>query len=234
MQSVQETKENFEVIDALPYDALALTFSYPDSNYKSNLQKTFEILEQQYPAAATEMVEFCKFVEDADLVEIQELYLRSFDVQSITTLDIGYVLFGDDYKRGQLLVHLNREHQEAKNEITTELADHLPNVMRLLPRMDDRELAAELVHRIVGPGIWKMVQDFDPDKIRKKDEVYKKHLKTLLDVSMKYRTIFSSLLRAVVELLETDFAYEQVPIEESQSDFIKNVGSEMQIEEEHE
>ena len=47
------------------------------------------------------------------LDEVQEVFTRSFDVQSITTLGVGYVMFGDDYKRGEMLVNLNRELRDA-------------------------------------------------------------------------------------------------------------------------
>jgi hypothetical protein len=33
------------------------------------------------------------------------LFTRSFDVQAVTTLDLGYIVFGEDYKRGELLVN---------------------------------------------------------------------------------------------------------------------------------
>ena len=68
-----------------------------------------------------------------------ELYLRTFDVQAITTLDIGYVLFGEDYKRGALLAGLSAEHKKVSNDCGIELADHLPNVLRLLPKMEAGE-----------------------------------------------------------------------------------------------
>lgn len=218
-------------IETIAYDAVARLFHYPDERYKSILEKACNVLAESYPMAAEELVSFNEYCAQATLIEIQELYLRSFDVQAITTLDLGFVMFGDDYKRGQLLVHLNREHREAGNNIETELADHLPNVLRLLPRMADRELAAELVQRLIGPAIWKMIQDFDPDKIQKKDVVYKKHHKTILDVSLHYRTIFGSLLKAVIEILESDFGYYKV--EENSSDFIQKIGAEMKIESDH-
>ena len=80
-------------------------------------------------------------------LDLQELHTRTFDVQSLTTLDIGYVLFGDDYKRGALLSNLNQEHSRAENDCRGELADHLPNLLRLIPKLKDQDLLER-----TGPG----------------------------------------------------------------------------------
>ena len=112
---------------------------------------------------------------------MQELFTRSFDVQAIATLDLGYVLFGDDYKRGELLANLNREHVDAKNDCGTELADHLPNILRLMSVLQDEELIEDLAYAIVGPALLEMIGEFDSDRLEKKNESYRKHYKTLIE-----------------------------------------------------
>ena len=65
--------------------------------------------------------------------------------QVLATLDIGYVLFGDDYKRGELLANLNQEHRKANNDCGTELADHLGicvETLRERSLINDRARAA--------------------------------------------------------------------------------------------
>ena len=57
----------------------------------------------------------------------EEIYTRTFDVQAITTLDVGYVLFGDDYKRGELLVNLNNEHTKAGNDLRNGISWRSPS-----------------------------------------------------------------------------------------------------------
>jgi hypothetical protein len=142
------------------------------------------------------------------LREKQELFLRSFDIQAITTLDIGYILFGEDYKRGQLLVHLNREHKEAENICHTELADHLPNVLRLISKMKNEEMRSEIATRLVVPAVVKIASEFTAEKIEKKDKIYKKHLKTVLEFSQVYRTVYASLLQTLLVSLKKEFNYE--------------------------
>lgn len=210
------------------YDLLAELFHYPDDNYSKKVKSVLKFLKKNYPDAAEELNDFAEFAAQSTAMELQELFLRSFDVQAITTLDIGYVLFGDDYKRGQLLVHLNREHREAGNTITTELSDHLPNVIRLIPKLKNQELLDELVKKIIGAAVKKMIGEFDPEKIKKKDEVYKKHLKTIIDVSLKYRTIYCSTLKVLFTVLKKDFDLSDETVKNS--DFFQKLGEEMRIE----
>jgi len=64
-------------------------------------------------------------------------------VQAVTTLDVGFILFGDDYKRGEMLVNISREIKEVGHDCGNELADHLPNILFLVSRMEDYELREE-------------------------------------------------------------------------------------------
>ena len=157
------------------YGTLSLLFEYPQNDaYKSSIISIYNQLKVELPEAAKSMEIFIDFINEATLSEMQELYLRSFDVQAITTLDIGFVLFGEDYKRGQLLVNLNREHREAENECNTELADSLPNVLNLLARMTNSEMRDEIAEKLVIPAVVKMSGEFSSEKIEKKYEPWTK------------------------------------------------------------
>jgi nitrate reductase assembly molybdenum cofactor insertion protein NarJ len=218
MEAIVETAETgsgngIESSDTLiaNYELLADLFIYPEfESYKDKITGIHQYLLKNIPEAAVAMNLFMEFIESATLTDMQELYLRSFDVQAITTLDIGFILFGEDYKRGQLLVNLNREHREAGNLCHTELSDHLPNVLRLLSKMKDEVMRNEIATRLVMSAVVKMTEEFTPEKIRKKDEIYKKHQKTILDFSEKYRSVYFTLLQALLEAMKKDFDYETV------------------------
>lgn len=109
----------------------------------------YEILADflRYPAGDTEM---------------EELYTNTFDIHAICFLEVGYVLFGEDYKRGHLLVKLQELLQEFDVDSGHELADHLPNLLTLLPRLNDArpEEAKALVGKIILPALDKMLQGF--------------------------------------------------------------------------
>jgi nitrate reductase molybdenum cofactor assembly chaperone len=212
------------------YFALADLFDYPDQTFPQRVQATQTCLDRKFPAAATELHPFTAYTSRATLIQMEEVYTRSFDVQAITTLDIGYVLFGDDYKRGRLLVHLNEEHRLAGVDCKTELADHLPNVLRLLARMEDPTLREELVVKIVAPALDKVISEFDPEKIQQKNKIYKKHQKTLIQRSEEYGTIYQYPLKALHLILATNFELKPAELTVQGSDFLNSVGSEIRIE----
>ncbi len=115
--------------------------------------------------------------------EMEEIYTLTFDIQAIAYLDIGYVLFGEDYKRGHFLVKMQALQREYANDCGTELPDHLPNILTLLPKMTNRGEAEKLVGKLVLPAIDKMTQGF------------KENGNPYLEV-----------LRAVSEILKEDYA----------------------------
>ena len=255
MEQSSETNETGETSTATPimdYSRLADLFLYPrDAGYTDKIKEIHTYLLSVHTEAAEALQPFLEYTETNSFQEIQELFLRSFDLQAITTLDIGFVLFGEDYKRGKLLVHLNQEHKEAGNDCHSELSDHLPNILHLLPKMKDEAMRNEIATRLVMPAIEKMIKEFSVEKIEKKDVIYKKHQKVLLDYSTNYRMIFQVPLHALLIAMEKDFDYvpenyeemkkqaggshEQQPFlpprntsaDTSEKDFVQNIETEM-------
>jgi len=123
----------------IQYELLAPLFEYPQADFPEQVANIKNYLAGRYADAATDLGRFADLLPVDDLEAMQELYTRSFDVQAATTLDIGYVLFGDDYKRGILLANLNREHRTANIDTGTELADYIPNLLRLMAVIEDEE-----------------------------------------------------------------------------------------------
>jgi nitrate reductase assembly molybdenum cofactor insertion protein NarJ len=216
------------------YRLIASLFEYPDAGYPERVRQIKEFLDESYPKAAEEIGKFLEYLPADDVVAMQELFTRSFDVQAIATLDIGYVLFGDDYKRGELLANLNREHIAAENNCGTELADHLPNILRLMSVLRDEELMEDLAYAIVGPALLEMIGEFASDRLEKKNESYRKHYKTLIDtpaVGVEAVTLYKLALKSLYEVLKQDFSrIETMPLKRK-SDFLGSVGLEIEIEE---
>ncbi|MAF65393.1 MAG: hypothetical protein CMJ84_07025 [Planctomycetes bacterium] len=226
-------------MDLSHYNGLAELFWYPDLTYADRVKPTHEFLSANYPDAAREMDAFVALFPFADLREMEELFTRSFDVQSVTTLDVGYVLFGEDYKRGELLANLNRELNESGVDCRGELADHLPNLLRLLAIIgkepEKAELVEELVVEIVAPALRQMIAEFDPDRLKEKDDSYLHHYKTLIETPGDYFTAYCHCLRALNEVLSADFSLEEKaavkpPMLEQSIDFLKSLRQEMEIE----
>lgn len=214
------------------YSGLADLFSYPDAGFAQKVQKVQALLDDACGEAAENLREFTNFASQASLLELEEVYTRSFDVQAVTTLDIGYVMWGDDYKRGELLVKLNGEHKEAGVDCGNELPDHLPNVLRLLDAMEKPELRDELVRMIVAPALRRIIGEFDSDRVKKKNITYVTQYKTLIDRSERYAEIYEKPLQTLYTLLKRDFdvdSYQEQPAMQ-ESRFLKSIGTEMRLE----
>ena len=211
------------------YEKLAQLFQYPKSDYKEKVREAETVLGELNPETLTTFKQFSDFVSNSSHDEITEIFTRTFDVQAITTLDVGYVLFGDDYKRGELLVNLNREHREAGNICNDELADNLSNLLSLLPKMQNHDIRDDLVEIIIMPGLTKIISEFDTKNINLKNKVYKKQYKTIIEQSENYRRIFLIPLMVVYKIIENDFGYIK-PIEENnKNNFTDAITSEIEI-----
>ncbi len=213
------------------YEAFALLFSPPGPSFDADLRRLVELCEEPYPAAASALLEFAEFLPKGDLLAQQELHTRTFDVQAITSLDVGYTLFGEDYKRGAMLANLSHEHTKVENDCGLELADHLTNVLRLLPKWQDHAVREEFVHVLLAPALREMIREFEPERLEKKEELYKKHHKTIIEsASGPRRTAYLHTLLALQVVLNEDFGIKvRLPIER-ESKFIVSVGAEMGIE----
>lgn len=221
------------------YSDLAELFAFPGPDTAGQGRAVHGLLLRNHPDAAHELARFLDTIP-ANTLDLQELHTRTFEVQSLTTLDIGYVLFGDDYKRGALLSNLNQEHARAQNDCRGELADYLPNLLRLIPKLDDSELRSELAERILVPALMLMIREFDHDRIEKKNAAYREHYRTLIDPAPGGdQTAYCSLLKAAVRLLEEDFQVTGTIARFSgwsdrpqSADFLRSVQKEMDIERE--
>ncbi len=211
------------------YDLLASLFSYPDEKLRIDSEAAHRLLESKYISASKFFNEFYLFSKSISLIKWQEIFTRTFDVQAITTLDLGYVLFGDDYKRGELLVNLSKEHKNYNIDCGSELGDHLPNVLRLVTQLTDDDLKTDLIYLIIKPALHKISAEFDIDKIDKKNSVYKKHQETLIEPANNFGLIYQQLLMALIDVLQTDFPDSKFKFDNEKT-FTKEITNEIEIE----
>ncbi len=212
------------------YMLLADLFEYPKEGYVETVKSIEAYLYKNYPEASETLSSFSKYIFQMSLKDIQELYSRSFDVQAATTLDVGYVMFGDDYKRGELLVNLNREHRDVENNCGSELPDHLPNILKLISKLKDEALVLELVREMIGPALLKMVSDFDPKRLENREILYKKHYKTVIEIEREKAVIFGYALDALYQVLKKDFSLIEKARPQATSQFLQFVKKENDIE----
>ena len=141
------------------YKLMAALLEYPTQRTESLFAEFSQAAILYSKAAAVKAEEFLVEMTKLSLSEREELYVATFDVQAACCLDVGYVTFGEDYKRGQFMAEMKVLMREHQIEIGTELPDFLPNILRLLPKVSYAE-AQELVEKIVAPAIVKMQEPF--------------------------------------------------------------------------
>src|SRR5690606_39347049 len=82
---------------------------------------------------------------------------RDYHVTGVQTcalpiyLDLGYVMFGEDYKRGAFLLNMQEEQIKINNDCGTDLSDNICNVLTLMTKSEDDVFVEDLVWRIFIP-----------------------------------------------------------------------------------
>jgi len=142
------------------YILLAKLFEYPKSNLSLSAEKLNQFLEKSYPELFQKGQAFYEAIANTSLHDQQEYYLKTFDIKAITALDLGYLIFGEDYKRAEFLVNLQKEHKKTGIDCGSELGDHLPNILQLLAKTSDDDFREELGFIISRPVIQFMLAKF--------------------------------------------------------------------------
>lgn len=187
------------------YNLLANLFRYPNELYKKDVEDCTLMLKEYYPEAYSEIVPFNEYVQTKDIYEVEEAFSKTFHIQAICFLDLGYVLFAEDYKRGDFLVKVKNEQRNANNDCGDELADNLPNILTLMALLKDEEFLVEFAVRIVQPALEKMLAEFDSARMELKKKVRLKKHKVLLQEDMENKNIFQYALQALESVIKKDF-----------------------------
>lgn len=212
----------------LRYELLADLFLYPSEEAKAKIINVQKYLDDNFQNASDSLREFSEFVKTTSLRKWEEIYTRTFDVQALTTLDLGYVVFGDDYKRGELLVNLVKEHNDAKNDCGTELADYLPNLLRLINKTADEEFKHDLIYYIFLPALAKIFSDFNKETIDIKTKIYEKHHRTIIEQNESKGLIYQKPIKTILELIKIEFPDKWITIPD-EKEFAKEITNELEI-----
>ena len=131
------------------YDTLRRLLTYPGAGYVELVQCAPETLSQLEPFAAG--------VKGLSLIDLQELFTRTFDLSPTCSLEVGWHLFGEEYARGAFMVSMREELRNQGLTENGELPDHLTHVLLLIDSLgaDDR---AKLISSYVLPAVRKMVE----------------------------------------------------------------------------
>ncbi|MEK7264078.1 MAG: molecular chaperone TorD family protein [Bacteroidota bacterium] len=151
------------------YDTFSRMFSYPDYRYREILKESHEVLntffikkERKQSGSAETKVQvelFFQQVQKFSDTDFEELYTRTFDINPVANLELGWHLYGETYERGTFLVMMRDFLRRCNIEESTELPDHLTHVLLVLGRMEKEE-ADFLAEKYVLPSLIKISESF--------------------------------------------------------------------------
>ena len=176
------------------YDQVARLFAYPMKGYTAELERCAAALDEGHDRAASELRPLLKTIGPMSLEQIQELYTRTFDINPVCTLEVGWHIYGEDYARGSFLVKMREMLRSHNLPESRELPDHLTHVLSVLGRLHGGE-ADDLAARYVLPSLEKMLTAMEDSK-----------------------TPYRAILEAVVRVVRDDHQVEAIPPREKRSD----------------
>ena len=135
------------------YHTFAALLTYPEGDYGQHVGSALSLA----PAECRELLaRFADSIHGLQTWELQELFTRTFDMNPVCSLELGWHLFGENYERGLLLVRMREELRRFEIRESTELPDHLTHVLELLGRMDHTR-AEDFAAACVLPAVSKMI-----------------------------------------------------------------------------
>ena len=138
------------------FDALACLLAYPDREYFARVRNCQAALADD-PGSEALLSAFAAAVGPMSIESLQELFIQTFDLSPVCTLEVGWHLYGENYERGTFLVHMREQLRECGLAESDELPDHLSHVLAVLGRMETG-VACEFAGRYVMPALAKMLE----------------------------------------------------------------------------
>ena len=145
----------------------AATLDYPTKTLATATQDCAAALADSFPGMAAPMRHFADFVSSQSVEALEELYTQTFDVTPVTSLYLGYHLFGETPHRSVFLCTLMDAYQAHHFSSGTELADHLGVLLRFLSVSRDKEFTGPLLEECLLPTVTKIEAE-----LKKTDSAY--------------------------------------------------------------
>jgi len=162
-----------DMVDFL--DRLAELLCYPDENTLPTAGSLTGMMAVVSPTGQRHLEAFVDSVRGMDLSDLEELYTRTFDLNPVTCLDVGWHIYGERYERGSFLVRMREYLQRFAIGESHELPDHLTHVLMAVARMEKGE-AEQFVTTYVLPAMEKMLKSLED-----KDNPYKELMQAVYE-----------------------------------------------------
>jgi nitrate reductase delta subunit len=141
-------------------ESLGPVLAYPREGYRVSVTDCWELLRDADDEAAAAMKAFCDVTEDLSQAELEELYTRTFDLNPVSTLEVGWHIYGEQYRRGRFLVQARDLLQRVGIDENGELPDHLMSLVPAVARINPED-AGLFAGTYLVPAVDKMLTGFD-------------------------------------------------------------------------
>ena len=113
---------------------LSILLQYPDEELIRQLEELRDAAEEVHePGARDKCLSFLNYLAETSLIQLQEAYSATFDLNPATCFNLTYHKWGDARERGSALVAFHRLYQNGGYECASrELPDYLPMILEFL------------------------------------------------------------------------------------------------------
>ncbi len=139
---------------SLTYEHFAQLLAYPSADYGAMVETL--VLEAQDDHLSA----FAAATKGYTATDFEELYTRTFDINPISSLEIGWHLYGETYERGSFLVKMRQLLKSLEIPESTELPDHLSHILQALEKLGSSDEANTLVAQYLAPALTKILDGF--------------------------------------------------------------------------
>lgn len=143
-------------------DRIAALFEYPNTDYFQLLDEAVALCTDNKDASE-QLQEFKNAIGQNNATELEELYTRTFDINPVASLELGWHIYGEQYERGAFLVQMRARLRELGINEGTELPDHITSTLRLLAAVDEEEGKA-FTARYLRPAMRKILEGLESKK----------------------------------------------------------------------
>jgi nitrate reductase delta subunit len=116
------------------FEAVAMALRYPGPGRLQELKEAWEAL----PGGPVrrQLLKFSEEIEQLSVAGWEELHTRTLDLAPIFAPYVGFVIWGENYQRGEFMAAVKVAQEEIGIDPDGELPDHLEPVLRYLAAAD--------------------------------------------------------------------------------------------------
>lgn len=133
---------------------------YPDDSWYESLEEIRMTVEEMSDEICSKpIIEFLKYARKNNILDIAELYVKTFDLSKETNLYLTYYSLQEKLERGEAMVRLKKRYEKAGflMEIN-ELPDFLPVVLEFASAAKEKDILIE--YYTVLEGIFKNLSEY--------------------------------------------------------------------------